>query len=172
MVRWSDVSGLKSQRDVLAAKFGAILPRLDERQRRLLIGAEARSLGPGGIRAVARAAGVREATVSAGIRELGSGEVPLGRTRQPGGGRKRVDVAANTGWVNVGTDHDTAAFAVESIRRWWNGAGQAAYPTAGRLLIIADAGRSNGYRTRDSRHGRCHGSGSRAEGTSRGFRCG
>ena len=58
------------------------------------------------------------------------------------------DVAANTGWVNVGTDHDTAAFAVESIRRWWNGAGQAAYPTAGRLLITADAGGSNGYRTR------------------------
>jgi hypothetical protein len=58
------------------------------------------------------------------------------------------DVAANTGWVNVGTDHDTAAFAVESIRRWWNGAGRAAYPTAGRLLITADAGGSNGYRTR------------------------
>lgn len=50
------------------------------------------------------------------------------------------DVAANTGWVNVGTDHDTAAFAVESIRRWWNGAGRAAYPTAGQLLITADAG--------------------------------
>ncbi len=58
------------------------------------------------------------------------------------------DVAANTGWVNVGTDHDTAVFAVESIRRWWNSAGQAAYPTANRLLITADAGGSNGYRTR------------------------
>ncbi|MEV2236475.1 ISAzo13 family transposase, partial [Streptomyces phaeochromogenes] len=58
------------------------------------------------------------------------------------------DVAANTGWVNVGTDHDTAAFAVESIRRWWNSAGRATYPTAGRLLITADAGGSNGYRTR------------------------
>ncbi|WP_435807742.1 ISAzo13 family transposase [Streptomyces canus] len=263
----------------------------------MLIGAEAQSLGHGGIRAVARAAGVREATVSVGVRELDSGEVPLGRIRRPGAGRKRVvdrnpavrealltlvepdvrgdpmsplrwttkstrklaeqltrqghricadtvgdllreegfslqsnaktlegkqhpdrdaqfhylneqardhqdcgapvisvdtkkkelvgpfknngreweprgepvrvdthdfpdrelgravpygiyDVAANTGWVNVGTDHDTAAFAVESIRRWWNGAGQAAYPTAGRLLITADAGGSNGYRTR------------------------
>ncbi|MDQ0578124.1 hypothetical protein QF030_000302 [Streptomyces rishiriensis] len=41
------------------------------------------------------------------------------------------DVAANTGWVNVGTDHDTAAFAVESIRRWWNATGRAVYPTAG-----------------------------------------
>jgi transposase len=291
------MSGLEEQRDVLAAKFGAILPHLDERQRRLLIGAEAQSLGHGGIRAVARAAGVREARVSAGIRELASGEAPLGRIRRPGGGRKRVvdlnpavrkalltlvepdvrgdpmsplrwttksprklaeelarqghricadtvgdllreegfslqsnaktlegkqhpdrdaqfhylnaqarnhqdsgapvisvdtkekelvgpfknngreweprgepvrvdthdfpdrelgkavpygiyDVAANAGWVNVGTDHDTAAFAVESIRRWWNSAGRAIYPTAGRLLITADAGGSNGYRTR------------------------
>ncbi|MFF2134157.1 ISAzo13 family transposase [Streptomyces olivochromogenes] len=291
------MSGLEEQRAVLAAKFGAILPHLDERQRRLLIGAEAQSLGHGGIRAVARAAGVREARVSAGIRELDSGEAPLGRVRRPGGGRKRVadlnpavrkalltlverdvrgdpmsplrwttkstrklaeqltrqghricadtvgdllreegfslqsnaktlegsqhpdrdaqfhylneqardhqdggapvisvdtkkkelvgpfknngreweprgepvrvdthdfpdrelgravpygiyDVAANTGWVNVGIDHDTAAFAVESIRRWWNAAGRDAYPTAGRLLITADAGGSNGYRTR------------------------
>lgn len=291
------MSGLEGQRAVLTAKFSAILPHLDERQRRLLIGAEARSLGHGGIRVVARAAGVREATVSAGKRELDSGQAPLGRIRRPGGGRKRVvdlnpavrdalltlvepdvrrdpmsplrwttkstrklaeqltrqghkisadtvgdllreegfslqsnaktlegkqhpdrdaqfhylneqarthqgsgapvisvdtkkkelvgpfknngreweprgepvrvdthdfpdrelgravpygiyDVAANTGWVNVGTDHDTAAFAVESIRRWWNGAGRAAYPTAGRLLITADAGGSNGYRTR------------------------
>ncbi|WP_326661722.1 ISAzo13 family transposase [Streptomyces canus] len=291
------MSGLDGQRAVLAAKFKAILPHLDERQRRLLIGAEAQSLGHGGIRAVARAAGVREATVSVGVRELEAGEVPLGRIRRPGAGRKRVvdrnpavrealltlvepdvrgdpmsplrwttkstrrlaeqltrqghrisadtvgdllreegfsllsnaktlegkqhpdrdaqfhylneqardhqdggaavisvdtkkkelvgpfknkgreweprgkpvrvdthdfpdpvlgravpygiyDVTANTGWVNVGTDHDTAAFAVESIRRWWNGAGRAAYPTAGRLLITADAGGSNGYRTR------------------------
>lgn len=58
------------------------------------------------------------------------------------------DVAANTGWVNVGTDHDTAEFAVASIRRWWNAAGSSAYPSASRLLITADAGGSNGYRTR------------------------
>lgn len=58
------------------------------------------------------------------------------------------DLATNTGWVNVGTDHDTAAFAVESIRRWWNSAGQRTYPHASRLLITADAGGSNGYRTR------------------------
>jgi hypothetical protein len=50
-------------REMLAAKFGSILPHLDERQRRLLMGAEARALGHGGIRLVARAAGVREATV-------------------------------------------------------------------------------------------------------------
>jgi hypothetical protein len=58
------------------------------------------------------------------------------------------DIAADTGWVNVGTDADTAAFAVASIRRWWNAAGREAYPHADRLLITADAGGSNGYRTR------------------------
>ena len=281
----------------LAAKFGTIFPHLDERQRRLLMGAEARALGHGGIRLVARAAGVREATVSLGVDEVDSGAGPLGRARRPGGGRKRAavldpglrpallalvepeergdpmsplrwttkstrtlageltrqghrvgadtvadllreegfslqgnaktiegtqhpdrdaqfryineqvkahrgsadpvisvdtkkkenvgefknggrewrpkgqpaaarthdfpdeqlgkaipygvyDLAANAGWVNVGTDHDTAAFAVESIRRWWNAAGRAAYPGASRLLITADAGGSNGHRTR------------------------
>ncbi len=58
------------------------------------------------------------------------------------------DLAADSGWVNVGTDHDTAAFAVESVRRWWNGAGRDGYPRARRLLVTADAGGSNGYRTR------------------------
>ena len=284
-------------REILAAKFETIFPHLDERQRRLLMGAEARALGHGGIRLVARAAGVREATVSLGVDELDSGAGPLGRARRPGGGRKRAaevdpglrpallalvepeergdpmsplrwttkstrtlageltrqghrvgadtvsdllraegfslqgnaktiegqrhpdrdaqfryineqvnahqdsadpvisvdtkkkenvgefknggrewrpkgqpaaarthdfpdeqlgkaipygvyDLAANAGWVNVGTDHDTAAFAVESIRRWWNAAGRAAYPGARRLPITADAGGSNGYRTR------------------------
>ncbi|MEU9048714.1 MULTISPECIES: ISAzo13 family transposase, partial [unclassified Kitasatospora] len=285
------------QQALLAAKFEAILPHLDERQRRLLLGSEARSIGHGGIRLVARAAGVREATVSLGVDELDSGEPPLGRVRRPGGGRKRVvdldpslreallalvepdvrgdpmsplrwtttstrhlaaeltrqghrvsadtvgdllreegfslqanaktiegrqhpdrdaqfnyineqakayqaegdpvisvdtkkkelvgnyknagqewhreggpvrvqthdfpdrelgkaipygiyDLGANSGWVRVGTDHDTAAFAVESIRRWWHGQGHSDYPGATRLLITADAGGSNGYRTR------------------------
>jgi len=76
--------------EVLAAKLGAILPHLDERQRRLLMGAEARALGHGGIRAVARAAGAREATVSLGVDELDAGAEPLGRARRPGGGRKRA----------------------------------------------------------------------------------
>jgi hypothetical protein len=58
------------------------------------------------------------------------------------------DVTANAGWVSVGTDHDTAAFAVESIRRWQKAAGSSDYPAARRLLITADAGGSNGYRTR------------------------
>jgi Rhodopirellula transposase DDE domain len=281
----------------LAAKFSALLPHLDERQQRLYLASEARSLGHGGIAAVARAAGVSRQTVAAGVDELESGQAPLGRARRAGGGRKRLvdtdpglreallalvepdmrgdpmsplrwtalstrrlageltgqghrvsadtvadvlraegfslqsnaktlegkqnpdrdaqfrylneqvkahqaagepvvsvdtkkkelvgefknagrewrpagtpaevdthdfpgkvagkavpygvyDLAANSGWVNVGTDHDTAAFAVESIRRWWNGAGQQAYPHARRLLITADAGGSNGYRTR------------------------
>jgi len=284
-------------KEMLAAKFGTVFPHLDERQRRLLMGAEARALGHGGIRLVARAAGVREATVSLGVDELDSGAEPLGRARRPGGGRKRAadldaglrpallalvepdergdpmsplrwttmstrklaaeltarghkvsadtvgdllraegfslqgnaktiegqrhpdrdaqfryineqarahqdsgdpvisvdtkkkelvgefknagrewrhkgqpaatrthdfpgdslgkaipygvyDVTANAGWVNVGTDHDTAAFAVESIRRWWKAAGSGDYPLARRLLITADAGGSNGYRTR------------------------
>jgi Rhodopirellula transposase DDE domain len=58
------------------------------------------------------------------------------------------DLAANTGWVNVGTDHDTAVFAVESVRRWWRGAGAIRYPNATKLLITADAGGSNSYRSR------------------------
>jgi hypothetical protein len=283
-------------REMLAAKFGDILPHLDERQRRLLLGAEARALGHGGIRLVAAAAGAGEATVSLGVAELESGAEPLGRARRAGGGRKRAaetdpglvpallalvepdergdpesplrwtvkstralaagltaqgrkvsadtvhqllrsqgfslqanaktiegkqhpdrdgqfryineqarahrdagdpvisvdakkkeqvgqyaspgrtwrpageparvrdhdfpggegkvipygiyDLAANTGWVNVGTDHGTAEFAVESIRRWWKDRGSGDYPAAARLLITADAGGSNGYRTR------------------------
>jgi hypothetical protein len=58
------------------------------------------------------------------------------------------DITANTGWVSVGTDHDTAAFAVATIGQWWDQAGKAAYPDATRLLITADGGGSNGYRTR------------------------
>ena len=58
------------------------------------------------------------------------------------------DVGNNTGWVSVGVDHDTAAFAVETIRRWWHGMGQPAYPAARQLLITADSGGSNGLRVR------------------------
>jgi transposase len=58
------------------------------------------------------------------------------------------DLAHNAGWVNVGIDHDTAAFAVESIRRWWLGPGKQRYPQAERVLITADGGGSNGSRVR------------------------
>ena len=58
------------------------------------------------------------------------------------------DLARNKGFVNVGTDHDTGAFAVASIRGWWRFEGQRLYPRARRLLITADGGGSNGYRLR------------------------
>ena len=58
------------------------------------------------------------------------------------------DIGQDAGWVNVGQDHDTATFAVESLRRWWRQVGQPSYPKARRLLISADSGGSNGSRLR------------------------
>ena len=58
------------------------------------------------------------------------------------------DLATNCGWVSVGVDHDTAAFAVNSIRQWWQAVGRARYPNASLLLITADGGGSNGSRVR------------------------
>jgi Rhodopirellula transposase DDE domain len=281
----------------LRAKFDAVLPHLDERQQRLVLAGEARSLGHGGIAAVAQASGASRSRISQGVAELEAGQAPLGRVRRAGGGRKPLtetdpallaallalveptrrgdpcsplcwttlstrklaaeltsaghpvgadtvarllreqgfslqanaktleggqhpdrdaqfaylndqadahlsagdpvisvdtkkkelvgryknggtewrpagqpeqvkvhdfidpalgkanpygvyDLAADTGWVSVGTDHDTAAFAVETIRRWWQATGPTCYPDASRLLITADGGGSNGYRTR------------------------
>jgi len=281
----------------LAAEFGALLPHLDERQRRLAMGARARALGHGGISVVAQAAGVSAVTVSRGVAELEAGSAPLERVRRRGGGRKALtatdpeltrallalvepaqrgdpesplrwtttstrnladqltaqghrvsawtvanllrserfslqgnskqiegrqhvdrdaqfgylndqatdhratgdpvisvdtkkkelvgeyknagrdwrpagdpvqvnvhdfpdkqlgkavpygvyDLANDAGWVTVGTDHDTAAFAVNTIRTWWEQVGKPAYPHATRLLISADGGGSNGYRVR------------------------
>ncbi|MEU8276573.1 ISAzo13 family transposase [Microbispora bryophytorum] len=287
--------------DQLALKFEVVLPHLNERQRRLLMAAEARLLGHGGVRAVARVAGASESTVRKGVFELedGGDVLPDGRVRREGGGRKSVeeqdsrvlsallalvepdergdpesplrwttkslrrlaeelarrghrvspptvgrllrengfslqgnvktlegkqhperdaqfryineqvkdhqaagepvisvdtkkreqlgrllnpgrewrpkgdpievedhsffctgpnveqaipygiyDIGANTGWVNVGIDHDTSTFAVASIRRWWQARGRLDYPDASRVLITADAGGSNGYRFR------------------------
>ena len=286
--------------EALAGKFAVVLPQLDERQRRLLLGAEAISLGRGGITAVAIAAGVSRPMVTRGVAEVRTGVTVEGRIRKPGGGRKSVtetdpgllaalealvdpvtrgdpmsplrwttkstrhladaltsdghrvshvrvgellhslgyslqsnakavegkqhpdrdgqfrhindtakrylksgdpvisvdtkkkelvgespgyknngrdwqpqgepvrvgvhdfpdptipkavpygiyDLSANTGWVTVGNDGDTAAFAVATLRRWWTQVGQPTYPNAKRLLITADAGGSNGYRVR------------------------
>ena len=58
------------------------------------------------------------------------------------------DIAANRGFVSVGTSCDTAAFAVHALRLWWQREGASRYPGAGRLLVICDAGGSNGYRSR------------------------
>jgi Rhodopirellula transposase DDE domain len=70
----------------------------------------------------------------------------------PGGGRAIpygvYDIGDDSGFVSVGTDHDTAAFAVESVRRWWHAIGRDRYPRAARLLVTCDAGGSNGYRAR------------------------
>lgn len=58
------------------------------------------------------------------------------------------DLANNTAWVSVGTDHDTASFAVSTIQRWWHSMGKSAYPEAKELMIMADGGGSNGSRVR------------------------
>ncbi|MGW7449788.1 ISAzo13 family transposase [Kitasatospora sp. NPDC054795] len=279
----------------LRAKFEAVVPHLDERQRRLLYGAEARQLGHGGIAAVAEAAGVSKGCVSRGLADLEEDAAPDGRIRRVGAGRPSAaskdpglreallalvadstrgdpigpltwttksltrladelasqgrevgrdtvaamlkeagyslrgnarvlagsshpdrdaqfrhlnetvqrfldagdpvvsvdtkkkeqiglfarpgrewtppgepvevldhdfpsqavgtaipygiyDLGRNTGYVVVGTDHDTAAFAVAALRRWWDEEGRAAYPDAKQLLITADGGGSNSSR--------------------------
>ena len=284
--------------EALAAMFAVVSPHLDERQRRLLAGAQARALGRGGIAAVARASGMARSTVELGTAEIDQGAVPAGRVRRPGAGRPKAtdrdpsllaaldalveptsrgdpesplrwtckstrnladeltaqghpvsaktvarllvvelgyslqapskqvegaqhpdrdgqfrylneqarqqlaagqpvisvdtkkkevvgnlankgrewrpkgvpvrvdvhdfpdptigkaipygvyDLGADQAWVSVGDDHDTASFAVATIRRWWQMVGSRAYPDATRLLITADAGGSNGYRSR------------------------
>lgn len=70
------------------------------------------------------------------------------RTRKRQSPHGIYDIAADTGWVSVGCDGDTAAFAVATLRRWWEGEGRHRYPDANRLLITADDGGSNGYRMR------------------------
>ena len=281
----------------VARRYAVLRPHLDERQRRLLLGAEARELGRGGIKAVAEVTGVHPDTIARGVREAEGQPEPQRRVRAEGGGRKKLaetdpqlaaelknlvdpetrgdpmsplvwttkstrnlagaltaaghavsdrtvarmlaamgfslqgnakvtegrqhedrdaqfrylagqvaghlaegqpvvsvdakkkelvgefknggreyspagkpervnvhdfmdkqlgkaipygiyDVAANTGWVSVGTDHDTSAFAVATLRTWWDTIGAQRYPGAGQLLICADSGGSNGNRTR------------------------
>lgn len=285
----------------IAARFSFLSPALDERMRRLVLGAEAMAIGHGGIMAVSRSTGVYRETIAAGVAELEAGlegkDIATKRIRKPGGGRTKTvekdpqlwndleklidpvtrgdpqsplrwtckstrrladelsemghqvshrivaeqlnehgyslqankkttegeshpdrneqfehinaraeeflaagqpvisvdtkkkelvgpfknggselcskgepekvlvhdfplqdlgrvspygvyDVSNNEGWVSVGTDHDTASFAVASIRRWWYSMGQLKYPTPARLLITADGGGSNGSRVR------------------------
>jgi transposase len=281
----------------LKEKMTALLPYLNERQRRLFLAVEARALGHGGVVRVARATGVSRPTIQQGLRELAGSVAPTERVRRVGGGRKSLaernpalltdlealvdpdtrgdpmsplrwtckstrqlagalqerghrvgyrtvaalldqagyslqaaaktlagsqhpdrdaqfrylndqvkallaagqpvvsvdakkkelvgtfknggrewqpqgqpeqvnvhdcpdkqvgkaipygvyDVGRNAGWVTVGRDHDTATFAVASLRRWWQAVGTGAYPGAERLLICADGGGSNGYRIR------------------------
>lgn len=281
----------------LTQMFATVLPLLDERQRRVLAGAQARALGRGGITMVSRSAAMARSTVQKAVAEVDAGVDPAAPVRRPGAGRKRLidkdpdllanlddlvepdargdpmcplrwtskstghiasalqsmghqvsadtvgrllvemefslqatakqlegsqhpdrdaqfvyltnqvgehlragqpvisidtkkkeavgqrynggkeyqpkgrpervevhdfpdpevpkaipfgvyDLAANEGFVVVGDDHDTAAFAVATIGRWWEMVGRVAYPTARRLLITADAGGSNGYRVR------------------------
>src|SRR4051812_50078244 len=76
-------------REQVAVKFAVLFPHLDERQQRLLMGAEARMLGHGGVRVVAQAAGTSETTVGKGVDELEAGGGPLGRGRRRGGGGEK-----------------------------------------------------------------------------------
>jgi len=114
------------------------------------------------------AAGDPVVSVDTKKKELVNGnKANAGREWQPKGNPERVDVhdfpdpeipkaipygvydvGANEGWMSVGDDHDTAAFAVNAVRRWWQAMGAERYPKARRLLITADAGGSNGYRNK------------------------
>ncbi|MDP9612928.1 hypothetical protein JOF35_005205 [Streptomyces demainii] len=85
---WTVVGISEEDLAVLDVKFAALLPHLDERQRRLYLGSEAEALGHGGIMAVARLAEVSESTIARGCIELAGGTEPLGRVRRPGGGRR------------------------------------------------------------------------------------
>ena len=114
------------------------------------------------------AAGQPVISVDAKKKELVNGrKANAGREWQPKGRPERVDVhdfpdkdkpkalpygvydlAANEGWMSIGDDHDTSAFAVNTIRRWWQAMGRDRYPEATRLMVTADAGGSNGYRNK------------------------
>ena len=110
---------VRNDDDILAGKLAEIRPFLNERQWRLLLGAEARALGWGGIKRVARAAGVSPDTVGRGAGELESGVSPDGRVRAAGAGRPRVEdvdpavVSALDRLVDPGTRGDP-----ESPLRW------------------------------------------------------
>jgi hypothetical protein len=116
--------------------------------------------------AAALAAGMPVLSVDCKKKELVGQYKNNGRGYRPAGDPERVDVhdfigeagkaipygvydlGANTGWVSVGTDHETAAFAVNTLRTWWTTRGRHAYPDTDRLLITADSGGANGNRRR------------------------
>jgi len=116
--------------------------------------------------AAALAAGMPVLSVDCKKKELVGRYKNNGRDYRPAGDPEKVDVhdfigeagkaipygvydlGANTGWVSVGTDHETAAFAVNTLRTWWTTRGRHAYPDTDRLLITADSGGANGNRRR------------------------
>ena len=116
--------------------------------------------------AAALAAGMAVLSVDCKKKELVGRYKNNGRDYRPAGDPEKVDVhdfigeagkaipygvydlGANTGWVSVGTDHETAAFAVNTLRTWWTTQGRHAYPDTDRLLITADSGGANGNRRR------------------------
>jgi len=159
---------------IIRKKFRQLRASMDERVTRLWAGAEAEAIGYRGLAVVARATGLAISTVTLGRDEIRAGVKKkelvgnfknAGREWQPQGEPELVDVhdfpsdaigkaipygvydvAANDGFVNVGTDHDTPVFAVTSIEMWWMRMGSKRYPDARDLFITADAGGSNGYR--------------------------
>lgn len=116
--------------------------------------------------AAAMAAGIPVVSVDCKKKELVGQYKNNGREYRPAGDPEQVqvhdfigeagkaipygvyDLGANTGWVSVGTDHETAAFAANTLRSWWNIHGRHLYPDAGQLLITADCGGANGNRRR------------------------
>ena len=151
--------GCGRKRPVLALLLVVALPqRLHQRQHLVHVPVSVRTLQAGGQPVV---------SVDAKKKELVGPYRNGGREWRPKGQPEDVDVhdfpdqelgkalpygvydlTANAGWVSVGVDHDTAEFAVETLRRWWREMGQAAYPEGERLLITADGGGSNSSRSR------------------------
>src|SRR5215470_14368465 len=147
----------------------------DERGRRLFAASEVRAAGRGGLAAVSSITGLARSTIERGLKDLDAPPLARGRVRREGGGPRRksgrdatllddlkrlvepatlgapygvYDIAADAGWVSLGITHDTAAFAVASIRTWLERIGRARYPNARELTITADCGGSNGARVR------------------------
>jgi hypothetical protein len=124
---------------ILKQKYEALSPYMDECIRRLWAATEAQALGWGGVTAVSAATGLSRTTITAGLIE----------TQRRAPGEAETFTTSRLGdWVSVGTDPDTAEFAVATIRQWWRQMGRHTYPHVQTLLVIASAGGSNGWRTR------------------------